>query len=193
MRRRRYLLGDDNYEQGFTLIEVLVAVLLVNIGLLGIAKTAALAISSTQISSSRSLIALQASSLAAAMQSNKAYWAAGVAPTSFSAQGNAVTDNLTGVLNQTTPDCVNAPAPACTPAQLAAFDLQAWAANMALLIPLYAATFTCTNQAGSQISCIITINWSEKYVALNRTTTTGSATSGGTQTAMQTFSLYVSP
>lgn len=178
---------------GFTLIEVMIAIVLIAIGLLGLAKTGALAVSNTQVASSRSLVALQASSLAAAMQANKAYWAAGVAPTAFSTQGAVVTDSQTGVLSVVGPNCVTASAPACSPAQLAAYDVQSWASNLTLLLPSATATFTCTNVAGSQISCVITVNWSEKYVAVNRTTATGTAANGGTQTATQSYSLYVAP
>ena len=184
---------DSSVQLGFTLIEVLVAILVLAIGILGLTKMQAVAISNTQVGSNRSLVAMQASSLAAAMHGNTAYWAAGVAPTSFSAQGNVVTDSATGVLNQSGPNCATATAPACTPPQLAAYDLQTWAANMALLVPTYLANFTCTNTVGSQISCVITISWSEKYVAINRTTATGAAASGGTQTATQSYSLYVAP
>lgn len=179
---------------GFTLIEVLIALLVISVGLLGLAKMDALAISNTQISSSRSLIALQASSMAAAMQGNKGYWAAGVAPATFSTSGTTVTDS-TGVLNQTVSTCVGttASAPACTPRQLAAYDVQAWAAEMAAQFPSYAANFNCRSAAGTPVSCTIQISWSEKYVALNRTTSTGSAASGGAQTATQTYFLYVDP
>ncbi|WHZ09778.1 MAG: Type IV fimbrial biogenesis protein PilV [Burkholderiaceae bacterium] len=184
-------------EQGFTLLEVLVAILVVALGLLGLAKMQALAISNTQISSSRSLIALQASSLAAAMQGNTGYWAAGVAPAVFSTAGTTVTD-ASGVLNQTVTTCVatsgSAPSsPVCTPAQLAAYDVQAWAANMNALFPGYGANFACNNVAGAPVTCTITITWAEKYVALNRTTATGTAASGGQQTATQSYTLYVSP
>ena len=175
---------------GFTLIEVLIALLVISVGLLGLAKMDALAISNTQISSSRSLIALQASSMAAAMQGNKGYWAAGVAPATFSTSGTTVTDS-TGVLNQTVSTCVGtaAGAPVCTPPQLAAYDVQAWAAEMAAQFPSYAANFNCRSAAGTPVSCTIQISWSEKYVALNRTTATGSAA----QTATQTYFLYVDP
>ena len=172
---------------------MLVAILVVSLGLLGLAKMEALAISNTQISSSRSLIALQASSMAAAMQGNKGYWAAGVAPNTFSTAGSAVTDG-TGVLNATVATCASTTtptAPVCTPAQLAAFDLQSWATGMAGQFPSYAANFTCNNLAGAPVSCTINIIWSEKYVALNRTTATGSAASGGAQTATQSYTLYV--
>ena len=179
--------------RGFTLIEVMIAAVLIAIGLLVLAKTGALAVSNTQLASSRSLIALQASSLASAMQSNKAYWASGVAPTVFSTQGAVVTDSQTNVLSLVVPNCATAPAPACTPAQLAAYDVQSWASNITLLVPSAAGAFTCTNVAGSQISCVITVKWSEKYVAVNRSTATGSAANGGTQTATQSYSLYVAP
>jgi len=178
--------------RGFTLLEVLIAILVVDFGLLGLAKMEALAISNTTLSSSRSLIALQASSLAAAMQGNKGYWAAGVSPTSFSTQGSVVTDS-TNVLTQTIATCYSASAPTspvCTPAQLAAYDLQTWATGMSAKFPSYAANFACNNVAGAPTSCTITITWSEKYVALNRTTTTAS---GATQTATQPYTLYVAP
>ena len=179
--------------RGFTLIEVMIAIVLIAIGLLGLAKTGALAVSNTQLASSRSMIALQASSLASAMQSNKAYWASGVAPTAFSTQGAVVTDSQTNVLSLVGPNCATAPAPACSPAQLAAYDVQSWASNLTLLLPSAAGAFTCTNVAGAQISCVITVRWSEKYVAVNRNTATGSVANGGTQTATQSYSLYVAP
>ena len=181
-------------ERGFTLLEVLVAILVVALGLLGLAKMQALAVSNTQISSSRSLIALQASSMAAAMQGNQGYWAAGVAPPGFSAAGTTVTDP-TGVLDQTVSTCVSATTPGtstCTPAQMAAWDVQNWARNMAALFPSYAANFTCNSAPGAPVTCTITITWAEKYVALNQTTATGSGTSGG-QIAPQSYTLYVSP
>jgi type IV pilus assembly protein PilV len=78
----------------------------------------------------------------------------------------------------------------CTPAQLAAYDLQTWAANMTAQFPSYAANFVCNSVAGAPVSCTITITWSEKYVALNRTT---AAASGATQTATQSYTLYVAP
>lgn len=193
-RRARRSFRPAPAVRGFTLLEVLVALLVISVGLLGLAKMDALAISSTQISSGRSLIALQASSMAAAMQGNKGYWAAGVGPATFSTAGTTVTDS-TGVLNQAVSTCVAATAagPACTPAQLAAYDVQTWAAGMAALFPSYAANFNCRNAAGAPVSCTIQITWSEKYVAINQTTATGSAAAGGAQTATQSYFLYVDP
>jgi len=57
--------------RGFTLVEVMVALIIIGIGMLGIAKMQGLALSSTGASRSRALAAIEASSLAAAMQANR--------------------------------------------------------------------------------------------------------------------------
>src|SRR5271169_198769 len=62
---------------GFTLIEIMVALIVTSIGLLGIAKLQALAYASTGSAAVRSLVALQAAGLAASMHVNRSYWAAG--------------------------------------------------------------------------------------------------------------------
>ena len=83
-----YRFTPPHHEAGFTLVEVLIALLISSIGLLGLAGMQALALASTQVSSVRSLVALQASSLAAAMHSNQAYWSAGRSTSGFSMSGN---------------------------------------------------------------------------------------------------------
>src|SRR5215471_3607666 len=67
---------------GFSLVEVMVAVVIICVGLLGIAKMQALALSSTTTSRLRALAAIQAAGLASAMHSNREYWAgtAGATP-----------------------------------------------------------------------------------------------------------------
>ena len=61
MNRSDYGASAHARAGGFTLIEVLVAVVVIAIGLLGIAKMQALAYASTSTASLRSLVALQAS------------------------------------------------------------------------------------------------------------------------------------
>lgn len=189
--------------RGFTLLEILVALLVVALGLLGLSKMQALAISNTQIASVRSLISLQASSMAAAMQANRVYWAsvippnsapgtaALVPPASFSVANGTVTDS-SGVLNATVSgNCKGSSttSAACTATQMAASDLQAWAANLNALFPSATAAFACSTGANVPVTCTITINWQEKYVALNRTTATGTSS----QVATQSLTLYVTP
>ncbi|WP_219215092.1 type IV pilus modification protein PilV [Variovorax boronicumulans] len=178
-------------ERGFTLIEVLVAILLVAIGIFGFAKMQALALSSTQVSSARSIVSMQASSLAAAMQGNRTYWASGVAPASFSTAQSTVTD-ATGVLSATVGSCEAAakPAtPACTSAQLAARDVQQWASNLANLLPTSSSTVSCSTSTSVPVSCVLTISWKERYVASTRATASDSAATGGSRS----FTLYIEP
>ena len=73
---------------GFTLLEVMVAVVVTAIGLLGIAKIQALAYASTTTASVRSLVALQASGLAASMHADRFYWAPGGAPVLITITGS---------------------------------------------------------------------------------------------------------
>jgi len=61
--------------RGFSLVEVMVAVVVICVGLLGIAKMQALALSNSNTSRLRSLAAIEAAGLAAAMHSNREYWA----------------------------------------------------------------------------------------------------------------------
>jgi len=173
---------------GFSMIEVLVTMLVVSLGLLGIAKMQAAAISNTQVARVRSLIALQAGSLASFMHGNPGYWAAGLAPATFTATGATITD-ATGVLTATSPDCASAASAPCTPAQLAAHDVRDWVANFNAQFPSYTATVNCTTATGSPVSCNINLTWVENYIAINRST----AAVSGAQTATQSFTLYVQP
>lgn len=180
-------------ERGFTLLEVLVAILLVSIGIFGFAKMQALALSSTQVASSRSIVAMQAASLAAAMHGNRKFWASGAAPTTFSTSGTTVTD-ASGVLTATGIDCQKTTKPSsatCAPDKLAAYDLQQWASHMNDLLPGYTSTTTCTNTAGTPVNCQLRIEWQEKYVSATRSTASApvsAATGGG-----RFYTLFIEP
>ena len=93
--------GRAGREAGFSMLEVLVTLVVVATGLLGFAKMQAAAVSNTQIARVRSLIALQASSLASSMYSNRHYWSQGLTPTTFSVAGGVVSDG-TGYLDADT-------------------------------------------------------------------------------------------
>jgi type IV pilus assembly protein PilV len=163
---------------GFSLIEVLVTLVIVAVGLLGLAKLQAASLSNTQVSRVRSLVALQAASLAGAIRANPAFWRL---PRSFAAAGTTVTD-AAGVLGAP----VSCRTQVCTPAQLAGDDLRLWAASLHGSFPGYAATIRC---AGAPVNCRIELAWTEKTVAINRTT---AATAAGS-TAVQRFTLHVMP
>lgn len=168
--------------RGFSLVEVLVTWVLIATGVLGMAKMQATALSNTQTARVRSLIALQAGSLAAAMRANPAYWAAGKAPATFSAAGTRISDP-SGVLD----DPVACATSLCTPAQLAAYDVQNWVATINAHFPSYAATVNCSTTA--PVNCDIRLSWNEKQIAVQRS----GAASAAVQTATQRFTLHVLP
>jgi type IV pilus assembly protein PilV len=167
-------------QRGFSLVEVMVAMVVMSIGLLGIAKMQAAALSNTAIASTRSLAAIEASSLAASMHANRGYWSSPAVAGSISLQGATVAPNVAPL-----DDCA---AKTCTPASLAQYDLQQWTtAALQVLPPDYLAKITCF-PTDTPPNCTIQIQWAEKSVAAN--------TDGKTQSAGLNFpgyELYVEP
>lgn len=176
---------------GFSLIEALITLVVVGVGLLGLAKIQAAAVGNTQISRVRSLVALQTESLAAAMHGNRAFWAAGgtTTPATFTVSGsNTISD---AGLSQTLSNNACSSGNPCTAAQLAAYDVQQWAGAMNTNFPGYTSTVNCNVAANAPVSCNITVTWKEKYIAVN--SATASAASAGQPTTQQSYTLYVQP
>ncbi|MEJ8854899.1 type IV pilus modification protein PilV [Variovorax robiniae] len=181
-------------QRGFTLLEVMVAVLLLTIGIFGFAKMQALAISSTQTASSRSIVAMQANSLAAAMHGGREFWGEGVVARTFSTNGATVTD-ATGVLTTAGPNnCESATKPTiesmCTPQQIATREVGLWAFNLNALLPGATSLVNCsTRTTTTPVSCVLTIQWNDRYINSTKTAAgTGFGTSGG-----RSFTLYIEP
>lgn len=178
--------------RGFSLVEVLIALIVLSVGLLGIAKMEALALSSTTVSSRRALAAIEADSLADAMHVNRGYWAANAAAVNITVSGTTVTNPPASP----TPDCSGAGAP-CTSAGLAAYDLQQWANTVSSLLPSFQATVQCN--ASTPVECSIQLQWSEQAVGMNNgqalAASTPATETGGTAAAIQnpTYTLYVEP
>jgi type IV pilus assembly protein PilV len=146
--------------RGFSLVEVMVALVVMSIGLLGIAKMQAAALSNTAIASTRSLAAIEAASLAASMHANRGYWSSPKVAASITLQGATVTPNVANPV-----DCTAA---TCAPADLAEYDLQQWTtAALQVLPPDYLATITCTPTV-TPPNCTIQIQWAVKSVAVNK-------------------------
>lgn len=168
---------------GFTLIEVMIALLLTGAGLLGIAKIQAMIISVTKDSGTRSLIATQVGSLASSMHANPAFWAAAGVPALVTASGTTVTDSTHTLDSGAVSDCTMA----CTPAKLASSDLANWVADMNNQFPGYTAKITCSTTV--PVDCSVYVTWLEKMVAINQTTATGPSN----QVSAESFSVYVKP
>jgi type IV pilus assembly protein PilV len=169
---------------GFSMVEVMVTLIVMSVGLLGIAKMQALALSNTAVASTRSLAAIEASSLAASMHANRGYWSSPLVAPTITLQGATVTPAL-----GPTVDCVGA---SCTPASLAAYDLQQWTTAALQVLPAdYLATITCTPTV-TPPNCTIQIVWNEKSVALNKEGLAG-ATNTNIVINAPKYELYVEP
>ena len=184
--------------RGFSLVEVLVALLIIAVGMLGIAKMQALALSSTGSAGTRSLVAIEAASLAASMHSNRDYWtsaAATAAVTTINIYGgtsNYATSVNCLATNSSAPGCAaGGSAPAST--NVAAYDLQQWALALAQIVPGATATITCLNMI--PVNCTIAINWTENVGGLNAATSGNDQSANSAAGALQLpqYTLYVEP
>ena len=104
-----YALKHPTKERGMTLIEVLLAIVIFAIGLLGVAALQVAGLRYTKGSQNRSLAIIQAENITERMRAN----------TAAVADGKYVTPDV----SETLPDCLTAE---CTPAQMAEYDLATW-------------------------------------------------------------------
>jgi type IV pilus assembly protein PilV len=187
IQRNQFRGSARSRSSGFTLLEVMVALFVTAIGLLGIAKIQALAYSSTATASSRSLVAIQASGLAASMHANRNYWSTGSAPATITitttTAGTTVTVSILPAMNVT----ANCSGTACINSDLAAYDLQTWATALGALVPNSTTTITCPTTI--PVNCVIQVTWSEKAVSVN---TQGVVNSTST-IFTPTYTLFVEP
>ena len=178
--------------RGFSMVEVLVTLIVIAVGMLGVAKLQALAISSTGVAKLRSLAALEAASLAGAMRANRDYWSA--TPDSFTVNGAVLTDP-TGQL-AAIGNCNTGGTLPCTNQQMAAFDVNNWVTDINNVLPNPQVTVACP-LAANPILCSIQISWTENAVAVTKQESAAEAanlaagTPSGTQTP--TYTLYVQP
>jgi type IV pilus assembly protein PilV len=193
---------------GFTLLEVMVALVITAIGLLGIAKIQALAYASTGTASVRSLVALQASGLAASMHADRAYWSTGAAPASITITSSGtgtnftISDNYLNTQANTATFCQSGGGGApCSVAQMASYDLRTWATAMnapGMLGNLNPYTTITCPVLPAPITCTIQITWNERAVSINNQGTANTqvatnSTANGSGTFNPTYILYVEP
>ena len=187
--------GKRRAAAGFSLVEVLVALIVISIGLLGIAKLQAVALSSTSTGGKRALAAIQAASLASSMHADRAYWCLaatlgclGPAPATATVTGATVSSASDPRLVSGA-DCWNSRP--CTAVNMAAYDLTNWAVSAQSMLPSYVATIACPlPPANYPLTCTITLTWTENTVAAN-----SQGNQGGGVAAFQTptYILYVEP
>ena len=191
-------------QRGFSLVEVLVALVITSVGLLGIAKLQAVSYASTGTSSERSLAAIEASSMIAAIRANRAYWSTAPTPLTVTVTRGTVTSPADPSLANPGYVCefgapsTNAP---CTPAQLAAVDLHTWATSLQGGMTGSAsvqgltdakATITCPTPATGPVTCAVKVEWLERIVGVDAQSR-NAVTSMTSTNNFRNFTLYVVP
>lgn len=132
-------------EYGFTLLEVLVAIVVISLGLLGLAGLQAATLRNNQIAYYRAIATQQTHDMADRIRANQAGVVAGAY------------DNLTAVI-PADPDCVNN---ACTAVQMAVADHSQWNNNNARMLPGGSGTVV----GGGAGEYVITVSWNENTEA----------------------------
>jgi len=152
-------------EAGFTLVEALIALLIIMIGLLGVAGMQALAVRNSTQAHLRTLAGLDAHGLAAAMRANHLYW------TSVSAAPSVSIVNTHGTISikPTALDGgTNCTTQTCTVTQSAAYSVGQWADLLKQLPAGSSASITRIATTGTSASAYaIQVNWSERKLRSN--------------------------
>ncbi len=165
-------------QRGFTLIEVLIALVISAIGLLGIAGMQMFSINNTSASNVRAVAAIEAANLVSRMKGNPDYWqsvsdnfAIRVVTDGGDVQIediDAATDNAGETLNAQNADCTVDGA--CdTAAKVAAYNLMRWKARLDTRLPNAEVSITRIkpNESPRFPILSIDISWQEKVSAQN--------------------------
>lgn len=159
--------------RGFSLVEVMVALVVIAVGMLGIAKMHALALESTASAGTRSLVAIETAGMAAAIHADRDYWiglsGTNLVKTAYFIGGKGASLPTTNIAISS--NCVTPPTSMTTPcnnSDIAGYDLLSYAEALQQILPYGNATITCQN-ATLPLSCTITVTWLEQSPGLSQT------------------------
>lgn len=156
-------------QRGFTLLEILVAIVVLSIGLLGLAGLQVVSLTNNQTAHYRSIATQQAYDMADRMRANLG------TPGGGGVRGGSYDDLTFANTPANDPDCV---ANACTQAQMAQADHFQWQANTGRLLPngqgfICAQALPCPGLAApNNLACPgnafrIRVSWNEKAAVGN--------------------------
>ena len=137
-----------NKQQGFTLLEVLIALLVLSIGLLGLAALQTIGLRSNEMASMRTTATMLAYDISDRMRANP--------------QGTIDGKYILAV-SGTIPDCTSTD---CTTTQMATFDLGQWEAALARLP---GGQGNISQTAGPPLAHTITVRWDENRTGASTT------------------------
>ena len=149
MNNYLYKTNNQSSSTGFTLIEILVALLIVSVGLLGLARLQLVSIKNTQSGYLRSQVSFLGNDIMERIQQN-----------SESAIGGAYDIALN--INPTNADCIGA-ASNCSAASMANFDLVTWKRYLTTLLPPDGDGSISRATSGDDEIFTITIRWFDEY------------------------------
>ncbi|MGH8225597.1 MAG: type IV pilus modification protein PilV [Gammaproteobacteria bacterium] len=150
--------------RGFSLIEVLIALVIIMIGLLGVAGLQAIGVRSSAQAHLRTLAALDAHSLAASMRANRVYWTDAAAQANVSILASAAGTVTVSPVIATASDCT---AMTCTAAETAAYDLVNWGDLLKDMQHGASASITriaAADAGTSAYAYAVTVSWSERRI-----------------------------
>lgn len=135
-------------QQGFTLLEILIAVMVLSLGLLGVAGLQLSGTRHTYDAYLHSMALVQAQDMADRIRAN------------IEGMRNGEYNSISG-----TPDDPGCIASGCTTAEIAVYDAHRWNTDNATLLPSGAGAVTCTDVNATTTtmdigsSCTITVRW----------------------------------
>lgn len=161
------IIRKNKSQSGFTLLEVMIAMVIFSIGLIGLAGLQARGIQSTGMSQGRSIAIIQAYDMADRIRANPV----GDSDGSY----NNITATIPAAI-----DCITA---ICAQTDMASFDWFEWNSNNAQVLPSGRGTVVAN---GAQY--IITVMWDE-----DRTGVFGTACSGDPTVDLKCYSMVIDP
>jgi type IV pilus assembly protein PilV len=150
---------------GFTLVEVLVSLVILSVGLLGIAGMITTALRTNDGAYQRTEANIMAYSILDRMRGNR------------SSATQTGYDTAIGTVNKPSPSCLG-PTAACTPPQMASWDIYEWKQELTANLPSGDGSITTALDANGVIDVTITVQWDAKraQTALSNTSNAPSST-----------------